>query len=88
MTTRSLLVSMSIVGLVCAGSGLAQRRPGGGEALRGNPREAAISRFEAAAPAIGEPLPDIVVYDRTGKELRLRELVKERYTVLILGCLT
>ena len=75
-----VLASISIAGLVCAGSAWAQ--------FRGNPREAATSRFEAAAPGIGEPLPDIVVHDRTGQELRLRELVREHYTVLVLGCLT
>jgi len=88
MKLRDCLVPMSVVALACAGHASAQPRPGDGAALRGNPREAAISRFEAAAPAIGEALPDIVVHDRTGKELRLRELLKERYTVLILGCLT
>ncbi len=48
-----------------------------------------VSRnFEGNAPAIGEMMPDIVVHSRDGAELRLRDLLEERYTVLILGCLT
>ena len=44
--------------------------------------------FEQAAPAIGAPAPDLVVYDRDGRRVRLRELLEGHYTVLILGCLT
>ncbi len=44
--------------------------------------------FERSAPAIGEPMPDLTVYDPAGKELRLREVLSGRHTVLILGCLT
>ena len=48
-----------------------------------------ISRdFERQAPAPGELMPEAIVYDRDGGELRLRELFQEHYTVLILGCLT
>ncbi len=53
-----------------------------------NPREQAIRRFEATAPAVGEPLPDVTVYDAGGKELRLGELLQGHYTVIVLGCLT
>ena len=44
--------------------------------------------FDEAAPAIGEPLPDLVLYDATGKQVRIRELASGQYTVLVLGCLT
>ena len=44
--------------------------------------------FDRNAPAIGDPMPDVVVYDRDGEELRLRDLLSEHYSVLILGCLT
>ncbi len=48
-----------------------------------------ISRnFDRNAPAIGDAIPDVVVYDRDGAELRLRDLLTEHYSVLILGCLT
>ena len=53
-----------------------------------DPRQQATSRFEAAAPAIGEPLPDLAVYDAGGKERRLGELLQGHYTVIVLGCLT
>ena len=47
-----------------------------------------IENFERDAPAVGEPMPDVVVYDRDGSPLRLPELLNEHYTVLIQGCLT
>ena len=51
--------------------------------------QAPVSRnFEGNSPAIGEMMPDVVVHNRDGAELRLRDLLKERHTVLILGCLT
>ena len=53
-----------------------------------NPRQQANRRFEATAPAVGEPLPDLTVYDADGEELRLGELLQGHYTVIVLGCLT
>ena len=48
-----------------------------------------VSRnFEENAPAIGEIMPDVVVYDRDGTERQLRDLLTDRHAVLILGCLT
>ena len=44
--------------------------------------------FEENAPAVGAVIPDLAVYDPDGVEHRLRDLLGERYTVLILGCLT
>ncbi len=44
--------------------------------------------FDRNAPAIGDAMPDVLVYDRDGEELRLRDLLSEHYSVLILGCLT
>ena len=53
---------------------------GGGGGLAGN--------FEAVAPAIGEPMPDVVVYDDEGAPHRLPDLLRGHYSVIILGCLT
>ena len=48
-----------------------------------------VSRdFERNAPAIGDAMPDLVVYDRDGTERQLRELLSGHYSVLLLGCLT
>jgi hypothetical protein len=44
--------------------------------------------FEAEAPKVGEPMPDVLVYDDEGNPHRLPELLGEHYSVLILGCLT
>ncbi len=53
-----------------------------------NPRQRAIQRFEATAPAVGEPLPDLAVYDAGGEERQLGQLLQGHYTVIVLGCLT
>ena len=53
-----------------------------------DPRQMATRRFEATAPAVGEPLPELSVYDADGKERRLGELLQGHYTVIVLGCLT
>ena len=41
--------------------------------------------FEQNVPAVGEMMPDVVVYDRAGGTFGLRDLLRERLTVLILG---
>jgi len=53
-----------------------------------DPRQQAIHRFEATAPAVGEQLPDLIVYNAGGEPRRLRELLQGHYTVIVLGCLT
>ncbi len=53
-----------------------------------HPRERTSRRFESTAPAVGEPLPDLVLYDAGGEERRLGELLQRHYTVIVLGCLT
>ena len=53
-----------------------------------DPRQQASRRFEATAPNVGEPLPDVVLYDAGGKGLRVSELLQGHYTVIVLGCLT
>lgn len=81
MSRGSIPLILLVFTFGTTGLGLAQGRPGSG-------RSASIDRFEAAAPAIGEPMPDLVIYDAGGKEVRLRDLLRDRYTVLVLGCLT
>ncbi len=53
-----------------------------------NPREQAIHRFEATAPAVGQPLPDLTIYEAGGEKRRLGQLLQGHYTVIVLGCLT
>ncbi len=43
--------------------------------------------FPGSGPALGQPLPDITVYDAEGKEFKLSSL-KGDYSVLVFGCLT
>jgi cytochrome oxidase Cu insertion factor (SCO1/SenC/PrrC family) len=43
--------------------------------------------FSKAQPAIGDPLPDLTVYDPAGKEVKTSSL-KGHFTVLVFGCLT
>ena len=44
--------------------------------------------FDKSAPKIGEPLPDLSIFDDKGNPVNLRELASENYKVLVLGCLT
>lgn len=44
-------------------------------------------RFAKENPAVGSPLPDLVVYDPDGKEVKTAAL-RGHYTVLTFGCLT
>ncbi len=43
--------------------------------------------FQGSGPALGQPLPDISVYDAQRKEFTLSSL-KGDYSVLVFGCLT
>ena len=61
---------------------------GGSAQAQLDPRWQATRPFETTAPAVGEPLPDLTVYDSAGEELRLGELLHGHYTVIVLGCLT
>ena len=53
-----------------------------------NGRGMLMRNFEERAPAVGELIPSLPVYDRDGQESDLRELLNGRVTVLVLGCLT
>ena len=74
-----------VLSLGFAGVGLAQRGPGraGPDGATGMGRG-----FGGDVPAAGELMPDLPVYDADGNEVRLRDLLRGHYTVLILGCLT
>ncbi len=77
--------------LAAPATSLAQRQRGG----QGSGRDRGFGvdggmfrNFEAVAPAIGEPMPDVVVYDDEGAPHRLPDLLRGHYSVIILGCLT
>ena len=53
-----------------------------------NGRGMLIRNFEQNAPAVGELMPNVPVYDRDGAEHLLADVLAGRPTVLILGCLT
>jgi hypothetical protein len=50
-------------------------------------RKKSEAEFVRSRPAIGDAIPDVVIYDSTGKEVRTSEL-RGHYTVLTFGCLT
>jgi len=39
-------------------------------------------------PKPGESVPDVIVVDRNGAPINIRDTVGEHYTVFVLGCLT
>ena len=71
-----MLLIASVGSLWSASPTLAQ--PGGGGLNR---------RFETVSPAIGQPLPDITIYDENGEPFAVRDL-KGQYSVIVFGCLT
>ena len=77
--TATLLVLAFSLGLVAT----AAAQPGGADG-----RGMLMRNFEEHAPAVGELMPSLPVFDRDGQESDLRELLHGRVTVLVLGCLT
>ena len=74
-----------VAAVVLAGTALAPaqtgRRPGAGPA--GRP-----GSFGSSTPDVGDPMPELTLYDAQGEEVRLPELLLGHHTVLVLGCLT
>ncbi len=64
---------------------LSQGPPGGG--FGGRPGRAPGGPSQGSGALVGQPLPDITVYDAQGKEFKLSSL-KGDYSVLVFGCLT
>ena len=50
--------------------------------------DALAKRFEATSPDIGELVPNVPVYTASGEKVRFRNLVRDHYSVVVLGCLT
>jgi len=87
LVATALLAAMAAPLAVASQRG-GQRRGGpglqDGEAGRGGMN----ASFEAGSPAVGEPMPEVVVYRDSGEPISFRQLLNDRYTVVILGCLT
>ena len=82
MTWRSVLLPVAIAALLQSSFVSAQQRgPGPGGAMPPLPSF-------ATAPKIGERLPDLTIVDDQGNPVSVREIAREHYTVLVLGCLT
>ena len=47
-----------------------------------------IPRFLELGPKVGEKLPDLTIFDDMGNPVDIREITKDNYSVLVLGCLT
>ena len=80
MALRTGLLLTMLAALLQANAAFAQDRP---ESLYQPPD----LRFHLA-PKIGEQLPDLTIADDQGNPVNIRELAREHYTVLVLGCLT
>jgi cytochrome oxidase Cu insertion factor (SCO1/SenC/PrrC family) len=51
------------------------------------PKKQREEDFVKEKPAVGDPLPDLTVYNANGKEVKTSAL-RGHYTVLTFGCLT
>ena len=87
------ILLVAVIVLSAAAPAAAQR--GGRGRFQGMDRERGFSardmvnsKFDVAAPAIGESMPDITVYDEAGKPVSLKNLLEGHYSVVVLGCLT
>jgi hypothetical protein len=74
MFNRIASALLILAGILCSGLAVAQIVM---------PEE----RF-TVAPQIGDMIPDLVIVDDQGNPANLRELTRDHYTVLTLGCLT
>jgi hypothetical protein len=77
-------IGMLTAAVALGAASVAAAQPGAGLDGRGS----LLRTFEANAPAVGERMPNLPVFDRDGQESRLPALLDGRVTVLILGCLT
>ena len=69
------------------GGGQGQRgggQRGGGGAKPGSPGS---STLERAGLKMGQPVPDITIYDAKGSKFRMADL-KGKHSVIVFGCLT
>ena len=85
MPNLSRLVTTVTAAMFLAGSlvvGLSRAVAGQGHAY-----QPPVQRFDVA-PKVGEPLPDLTIVAADGSPANLRQLVRGRHTVLVLGCLT
>jgi cytochrome oxidase Cu insertion factor (SCO1/SenC/PrrC family) len=78
------LIAMFSFTLLATSAMFAQDNP---DRREGNPRERVNRQFDAGAPKLGEPLPDIAGLNEDGQQFRLSN-PKGQYTVLVFGCLT
>ena len=85
----SLAVCLALAGQV--GVGLAQEgrgeRAGPNAGMRSG-LQSLKERFEAAAPDVGEMFPNVTVYNAEGCKAQFQDLVRDHYSVVVLGCLT
>ena len=93
MSKRAISAIGLVALLVCATVASAQRGGppqgrGQGGPTSGSGRDMVNRSFEAAAPGVGELMPDLTVHADDGTELELQDVLRGHYTVLILGCLT
>ncbi len=77
---RKIVHALILLGMVVAPSlGNAQARSG---------PSGDIPRFLESGPKVGDPLPDLTIFDDLGRPVNIRDLTKGSYSVLVLGCLT
>ena len=82
-----MIKNMPFVLVVALAAGLAAAPPWAEEEVLFG-LQALEDRFNAAAPSIGQQVPDVPVYTADGEKLGFRNLVRGHYSVVVFGCLT
>jgi len=77
-----------LIGTALLCTGITQAQPGMGMGGQASPGMVSPQLRFANAPQVGDTIPDLTIFDRDGGPVNLRELTRENYTVLVLGCLT
>ena len=89
MSNRPLILALALGAGLAAGSAQAGKTEKKEEPQpRSFGLQALAERFEATSPKLGERVPNVPVYTASGEKVRFRNLVRDHYSVVVLGCLT
>jgi cytochrome oxidase Cu insertion factor (SCO1/SenC/PrrC family) len=80
--------SLTLSALMIVAPSAAAQPPQANERPTANsPRDQVNRGFDRSAPQLGEPLPEVTLYNARGEQVRLSDL-RGQHTVLVFGCLT
>ncbi len=79
--SRKIVTAFVMLGMVMAASSSHAQAPRPGVI-------GVTARFIAGGPKVGDPLPDLSIFDDMGRPVNIRDITEGSYSALVLGCLT